>query len=167
MGMDGNGGYCAWASKITGIKLILPTEAQYEYACRGGKDGLEYPWGNTFDDRLLWCSELTDRIRSAPVDRTEHIYRNAYGLTDMVGNVQQWCLDFLGEANPITDYVFTSANLPRKDPRRPWSNIWRQRCIRGSSWGSGRVYARCADREGITFEYGGKDQTGFRLAAPT
>ncbi|MFM7323244.1 MAG: formylglycine-generating enzyme family protein, partial [Armatimonadota bacterium] len=57
MGSDGKGGYCAWASEVAGFRLTLPTEAQWEYGARGGKEGLKYPWGNDFDGSKLWCSK--------------------------------------------------------------------------------------------------------------
>ena len=56
MGTDGKGGFCAWASDIAGFRLTLPTEAQFEYAARGGQSGLAYPWGDTFDQSKLLCS---------------------------------------------------------------------------------------------------------------
>jgi serine/threonine protein kinase/formylglycine-generating enzyme required for sulfatase activity len=93
MGADSKGGFCAWASDIAGFRMTLPTEAQWEYAARGGVAGLEFPWGNSFDNSKLWCSKDTNRFLTAPVNRSSNIYRNKYGLTDMVGNVQQWCLD--------------------------------------------------------------------------
>lgn len=89
------GGFCEWASKTASIKFQLPSDAQWEYAARGGKDGLEYPWGNQFDSNRLWCYSSDSIIYStAVVDRVNRIHKNGYGLTDMVGNVMEWCLDY-------------------------------------------------------------------------
>jgi formylglycine-generating enzyme required for sulfatase activity len=101
MGVNGSGGFCAWASGIAGLKLTLPSEAQWEYAARGGIDGQEYPWGHSFDPEKVWyCTgkdlrELLEKL-PAPVNRKFKIYRNSFGLTDMAGNVWQWCSDWYG-----------------------------------------------------------------------
>ncbi len=94
VGTNGRGGFCGWASRVSGINLRLPTGVEYEYACRGGKDGFEYPWGDTFDTSYLYCrinENWITAIKTAAVDRTERIYVNGYGLTDMVGNIAEWC----------------------------------------------------------------------------
>ena len=94
VGTNGGGGFCGWASRVSGINLRLPTGVEYEYACRGGKDGFQYPWGDTFDTSYLYCrinENWITAIKTAAVDRTERIYVNGYGLTDMVGNIAEWC----------------------------------------------------------------------------
>jgi formylglycine-generating enzyme required for sulfatase activity len=157
MGVDGKGGFCAWASIIAGFRLTLPTEAQFEYAARGGKRGLEYPWGNTFADSKLWCSTSTDRKSTASVTRSSNIFRNAYGLTDMSGNVWQWCSDLYGP------YSGNAQN----DPLGPSSTSDKSRCVRGGSWSNGFPgIFRCADRvrdiPGLRYFSG---DVGFRLSA--
>ncbi len=94
MGADGKGGFCAWASGVAGVRLTLPTEAQWEYCARDGGKPIKYPWGNRFDASKCWCSRSSTRLMTAPVDRTDSIYRNGLGLTDMVGNVWEWCSDW-------------------------------------------------------------------------
>jgi formylglycine-generating enzyme required for sulfatase activity len=156
MGSDGKGGFCAWASDIAGFRLTLPTEAQFEYAARGGQSGLDYyPWGKTFDNNVVWCSKATKRKSTAPVVRTSNIYRNAYGLTDMSGNVQQWCTDLFG---PYT-------NSAQNDPSGPYTPSDNERCVRGGAWVSYNPdFLRCALRNrnipDLRLDYG-----GFRLAA--
>jgi formylglycine-generating enzyme required for sulfatase activity len=94
VGTNGGGGFCGWASRVSGINLRLPASKEYEYACRGGKDGFDYPWGDTFDVSYLYC-RLSDNdqksLSTGAVDRVERIYINGFGLTDMVGNVLAWC----------------------------------------------------------------------------
>lgn len=148
------GGFCEWASRVAGFELTLPTDAQWEYAARGGKDGLEYPWGNTFDKSKLWCSEnFGDANKTAAVDRTNRIYRNGYGLTDMVGNVWQWCADYYND--PYRPAGKDPVDTEESDSR----------CVRGGSWNfSYPDDFRCADRD--WFDPGSRCiNVGFRLSA--
>jgi formylglycine-generating enzyme required for sulfatase activity len=143
------GGFCEWASANAGFNLRLPTNAQFEYVARGGKDGLEYPWGNDFDELRLYG----DVGKTGAVDRTDRIYRNGYGLTDMVGNVWQWCPDYYNQGYRPT------GNDP-VDTKK--SNT---RCVRGGSWYVDfPVGFRCAFR----FRYFPDSRNnfyGFRLSA--
>ena len=157
MGSDGNGGFCAWASDVAGFRLTLPTESQWEYAACGGDTGHEYPWGNVFDRSKLWCSvnDNGDANMTAPVDRLTRIFRNAYGLTDIVGNVWQWCTDVYG--------AYSSGNeIELMGPSLTSGN---KRSCRGAAW----VYRdpeffRCAVRFKKT-PLSGDYFTGFRLSA--
>ena len=91
-----SGGFCEWASNLAGYDVSLPTEPEWEYAARGGKDGFDYPWGNKFELSKLWCSETRgdgDPGTTASINRKDRIFSNGYGLTDMVGNVCQWCCE--------------------------------------------------------------------------
>lgn len=155
MGSDGKGGFCAWASDIAGFRLTLPTEAQFEYASRGKAAGQVYPWGNIYDDSKVWCSVKSRRGQTAPVVRTSNIYRTAFGLTDMVGNVWHWCSDLHAP--------YRSA--PQTNPTGPASTSYNGRCVRGGSWlGFNPVVFRCANRGGNNPEY--RDFSGgFRLSA--
>ena len=156
MGADGTSGYCAWASDVSGIRLTLPTEAQFEYAARGGKDGNLYPWGDTYDTTKLWSTTKTDDnlMKTAPVDRSFQIYRNAYGLTDMVGNVWQWCLDRHG---PYSSESQTN-------PVGPTTSINDVHCLRGCPFYiTDLVTAQCSNRYRNVPQYA-PTYFGFRLA---
>jgi formylglycine-generating enzyme required for sulfatase activity len=155
MGSDGNGGFCAWASDIASFRLTLPTEAQWEYAARGGVAGQEFPWGNSYDDSKLWCYEVTPRKQTAQVVRTSNIYRNGFGLTDMVGNVYQWCSDLYAPYSSVS----------QTDPIGPPSTSGNVRCVRGGSWNSSNPGSfRCANRFSYLPDFW-SGFYGFRLSA--
>ena len=154
MGSDGKDGFCAWASDVAGFQVTLPTEAQFEYAARGGQSGLVYPWGDTFDDSKVWSSVSTSRTSTTDVFRTMNVFRNTYGLIDMSGNVHQWCLDWFGPYS-------TSSQT---DPTGPSSTSKKTRCVRGGSlYDDNPVSFRCARRLG--YSPNAWHNCGFRLSA--
>ncbi len=90
--------FCKWLSKKTGCAVGLPTEAQWEYACRAGTK-TRYSFGDDADDLAQyahfdgdgWDATATKSPMFAPVGAFKP---NPFGLHDMHGNVLQWCADF-------------------------------------------------------------------------
>jgi formylglycine-generating enzyme required for sulfatase activity/serine/threonine protein kinase len=123
-----------------GYEYALPTEAQWEYACRAGTTGDDFGDLNA----MAWYGNNSG-------DQTHSVERkqaNAWGLYDMLGNVWEWCLDWKGDypGGSVTDY------------RGPASGIVRVR--RGGSWDYADFACRPSNRDGA----GKAGSQGFRLA---
>ncbi len=119
------------ADSEQGIKFGLPTEAQWEYACRAGTTTYWYVGdGEDALQEYAWlCQNSNDKTH-----RVGQLLPNAFDLYDMHGNVWEWCLDWYSE-----DYY---SHSPVNDPQGPKEGA--QRMIRGSSFQAG--YCRSAVR---------------------
>ena len=108
-------------NKITGKIFRLPTEAEWEYAARGGNKskGYKYSGSNTIDD-VAWYDDNSSTM-THPVGTKAP---NELGLYDMSGNVWEWCSDWFGE--------YSSSS--QSNPTGPTSGS--RRVYRGGSWGS-------------------------------
>jgi formylglycine-generating enzyme len=125
--------YCIWLSKKYNINYSLPTEAEWEYAARGGNkgNGYAYSGGNDLHE-LGWYEDNSNRQTHSVGEKKP----NELGLYDMSGNVEEWCMDWY-DAN----YYSTS---PTHDPKGPNSGI--ARVLRGGSWISPAAYCRVDSR---------------------
>ncbi|MBO4287887.1 MAG: formylglycine-generating enzyme family protein [Kiritimatiellae bacterium] len=115
-------------AQLSGVRLRLPTEAEWEYACRAGTTGAYGGTGNL--DEMGWYDENSG-------DRTHPVKLKApndWGLYDMHGNVWEWCADWYG------DYPSGSVT----DPTGPSSGSGR--VLRGGGWGNCARYCRSASR---------------------
>jgi formylglycine-generating enzyme required for sulfatase activity len=150
MGSDGISGFCQWASEVSGSLVSLPTEAQYECACRGGIDGHGYPWGDVFRENFKWPSASQSL---GFINRTENIHRNNFGLSDLVGHISHWCLDYYA---PYCGGAFP-------EPEGKSSALDQNRCVRGSTWLSGDpMVHRSAYRQSDPADFRTWD-LGFRI----
>ena len=134
----------------TGKNFRLPTEAEWEYAARGGKknNGNKYAGSNTID-RVAWYKDNSGNKTHAVKTKSS----NELGLYDMSGNVCEWCQDWYG-----SDYYRES---PSMNPQGPSSGFFRVH--RGGSW----VNNACRVSIRGIYDPGGKIyRIGFRLCLP-
>jgi formylglycine-generating enzyme len=136
--------YCAWLSKKTGDSCRLPTEAEYEYAARGGRIGNGFKYsGSDKIDTVAWYA---DNSGGHP-DPVASKIPNELGLYDMSGNVWEWCSDW---------YAPYTAD-PATNPQGPKDGSYR--VLRGGSWNFSATYSRVARRNayapGLDFLTGG------------
>jgi formylglycine-generating enzyme required for sulfatase activity len=121
--------FAKWAGKR------LPTEAEWEYASRGGLVGQNFPNGNETDSTKVNFAKKYKGTR-----RTASFAPNAFGLYDMAGNVWEWTSD-----NYADDYYQTS---PTSNPQGPEKG--RFKVIRGGSWHSGAMCVQNYFRNGLS-----------------
>lgn len=131
----------------------LPTEAEWEYAARGGQEGKKNNFtyaGSNEVDEVAWTWNNA-RSRTQPVMQKKS---NELGLYDMSGNVWEWCWDWYDEG-----YNKKSNNV--HDPQGPDSGF--NRLLRGGSWRVSPVGARCSYRY-VNYPDSRYNYYGFRLA---
>ncbi len=133
--------YTKWLSKLTTHQYRLPTEAEWEYACRAGTQ-TPWSWGDDADamDEYAWTGDNSDAGPS-PVGTKKP---NAYGLHDMHGNVAEWCVDYYTEDGykSLAGKSLNAVEAGKFDgPAYP-------RVVRGGSWEMTAEEVRSAARLG-------------------
>ncbi|MFM8470311.1 MAG: formylglycine-generating enzyme family protein [Limisphaerales bacterium] len=139
--------FCQWLSTAEKLVYRLPTEAEWEYACRAGAT-TAFANGNDAD-KLVEMGNIMDALgkekfpdRIAIAGRDGHVFTapvgsfrpNAFGLHDMHGNVWEWCADWFGPPTAT----------PQTDPRGP--DTGKDKVIRGGDWYHDWSFARSAQR---------------------
>lgn len=142
-------GYTDWLANKTGKHYRLPTEAEWEYAARGGNQskGNLYAGSNSLDSVGWYRDNSSGKPYLVAQKRP-----NELGIYDMSGNVWEWCSDWYG-----ADYY---ASSPKDNPRGPASGTYR--VLRGGSWFNTPDYCQAAFR----YYYDPSDHndyTGFRV----
>lgn len=132
---------------LTGKQFRMPTEAEWEYAARGGNKSQGYKYSGSNDiDEVCWYEENSDSISHVVATKAP----NELGIYDMTGNVWEWCQDW---------YARYTAEA-QVDPTGPETGT--QRVFRGGSWYSSARYSRVSyrDVENMTNSY---NRLGLRL----
>ncbi len=142
--------YCQWLSAESGKLFRLPSEAEWEYAARGRRDGALFPWGDEAPELRPYVGFDPDSCGPARVGVNE---ANGFGLYDMSEGVHEWCSDYY-------DYNYYR-DSPERNPRGALSG--ERRASRGGSWRHQIKFARCAARSSLppAFQY---SDYGFRVA---
>lgn len=156
------------AYDLTKSGYRLPTEAQWEFAARGGTT-TDFSWGKDFDpypetssdttevnNHAVWYMNAWQYGAEEPEFGTHQVASklpNAYRLYDMAGNLYEWCNDWYGDysSGPVTD------------PTGPTTGDWR--CTRGGSWGNHTQYLRSSNRTFFIPDYT-YYFIGFRAVVP-
>ena len=136
-------------NSLTGRKFRLPTEAEWEFAARGGKKskGYKYSGSNTVGD-VAWYYKNSNRETHAVATKQA----NELGLYDMSGNVQEWCQDWYGSYSSIS----------QTNPAGPLTGS--NRVYRGGRWYNDACYCRVSYRGNDLSPFHSSDFLGLRLA---
>ncbi len=127
----------------------LPTEAEWEYACRGGEKaskGFEFSGSNTLSEVAWFKDNSGGKTHTVGMKKA-----NELGLYDMSGNLFEWCFDWVG------DYPVAEVSDPTG------VELGARRIARGGSWGNPSTFCCCGNRGSNTPEQR-NDNFGFRLA---
>ncbi len=140
--------YCDWLSEKTGKRYRLPTEAEWEFAARGGvkSKGRKYSGSNDLDE-VGWFDKNSKNKTHSVGEKTP----NELGLHDMSGNVWEWCADYFG------GYLSNSQTDPTG------STLGAHRVLRGGSWYHYPRHCRAANRS-LRAPSDRHYDTGFRVA---
>ncbi len=144
--------FCAWAGKVSGQKLRLPSEAEWEKAARW-TDQRIYPWGNQPPDKTL-ANYFEQFNGTTPVGKFSPHGDSPYGCADMAGNVWEWAADWYDE-----NYY---KKTPKNNPAGPAKG--EARVLRGGSFLNYDWVVRCASRSWLD-PYNRLGFIGFRVVA--
>ena len=169
--------FIAKLNELTGVRFRLPSEAEWEYAARGGSKSKRFKYSGSNNHSLVsWSADAVESALAKDVPYTldvaasdatmptaEEATRctsivglqapNELGIYDMSGNVWEWCNDWFDES-----YYRVS---PADNPKGPSSGT--NRVLRGGSWRSGEWYSRVSNRNADVPGYS-YSTVGFRLA---
>jgi formylglycine-generating enzyme required for sulfatase activity len=141
--------YCGWVSKVCEKKYRLPTEAEWEYACRAGSTQI-LPFEREVRDDYCWSTyNIRKELTARPVGTK---LPNPWGIHDLIGNVREWCSDFYSEDAYMLSY--------ESYPLGPQTG--QLRVVRGSSFMDSISFMRSSHRGYLAPEMPVNNQ-GFRV----
>jgi formylglycine-generating enzyme required for sulfatase activity len=145
--------YCDWLSEELDQNINLPTEAQWEFAARGGtkSKGYKYAGGRSIASVGWFIDSSGGKTHEVASKKA-----NELGLYDMSGNVGEWCLDWYDG-----DYY---GNSPAKNPKNTSKGKRTYRVRRGGSWNNSATYCRVSNRSGDE-PTSGDCHIGFRVVS--
>jgi formylglycine-generating enzyme required for sulfatase activity len=177
--------FCHWRTKQlnsyqemikmpTVMDYRLPTEAEWEYAARGGQKSTLYPWGNYYtrdqqgnflaNFKPMRGNYVSDNKSHVTTSKVAHFNANAYGLYDMAGNVAEWTSSAYDEAS----YELVSDFSPdfHYNARPGDTPAMKRKVIRGGSWKDIAYFVQVSTR---SYEYqdSAKSYVGFRCVRST
>ncbi|MCF0210980.1 MAG: SUMF1/EgtB/PvdO family nonheme iron enzyme, partial [Bacteroidales bacterium] len=143
------------------------TEAEWEYAARGGVDGSPYPWGGPYVNNGRGCFLANYKPLRGAYDGdggtttvvVAHYAPNDFGLYDMAGNVAEWCEDAFDASTYNFAHDLNQYNTYRASDDDDM--VMKRKVVRGGSWKDAKHFIQTATR---TYEYqdSGKSYIGFR-----
>lgn len=154
----GASAYCQWLSQKTGLKFRLPTEAEWEYAARGGQLSKRYIYsGSNSPEEIAWSNEYASNSGtnwSIKNDKGIHAVGlklpNELGLYDMSGNLSEWCSD-----------LYHNKLKGGKNPKGP--EYGSKRVLRGGSWDNKALSSRVSARNFSNPTHNFLVNKGFRI----
>lgn len=148
--------YCEWLSNVLDRTCRLPTEAEREYATRGGAAGVRYPWGDEPWSEGVHAHGPAGGDRPHPVGSSPP---NGYGIYHLADNVHEWCSDWYARYEAPDP---SEEGAVAVDPRGPEEGT--RRASRGGSWRHGVKVSRIAARSSLPPDYRYNDY-GMRVYA--
>jgi formylglycine-generating enzyme len=163
--------FCLWRSnmmndyrKKEGLFVLprfeLPSESEWEWAARGGKEGAKYPWGGPYSCSTCDYHNANFKPYRGNYDADGFSYTapinayapNEFGLYNMAGNVSEWCIDAYADNSVAVSWDLNTVNVDAENPRK---------VIRGGSWKDVAYYLETGTRA-YEYETQKRSYIGFR-----